>query len=388
MEKVGGTWTVGTPIVTYYAGPAMTEAVAQQMADAGFNLVWCAEKDLDLLEKHGLRGMLRDPLIASASVEYPAEQAKFDALIARVKNHPALYAYYITDEPPAPAFSPVGKLIAYIRERDPAHLAYVNLFPVNATPQLRGIEGDPVSTYTEYLNRFISEAKPALLSYDHYQFMVDQDLKQYFLNLSMMRRTAMEAKLPFINIVQASSWDPVVRVPNADETRYLVYTTLAYGAQGISYYVYNAPKHQGGIAADDGKPTPIYAALKTLNPEFVAIASELQKLRSLGVYHTALKEEACEPLPADAAFRPAVEATPADARGLLLGYFGANDESTHAVIVNLDYHKAVRVKLATPSMIDLFDATTRTWSSLPSAEFQLPAGGGVLVRKSPARRER
>lgn len=71
-----GKWAVGTPIVTYYAGPAMTDAVAEQMAAAGFNVVWCAEKDLDLIHKHGLRGMLRDPLIASASIEYPAERER------------------------------------------------------------------------------------------------------------------------------------------------------------------------------------------------------------------------------------------------------------------------------------------------------------------------
>jgi hypothetical protein len=77
---------------------------------------------------------------------------------------------------------------------------------------------------------------------------------------------AMDAGLPFLNIVQACSWTPVRRVPNADEMRYLVYTTLAYGAQGISYYVYCWPGHDGGIALPDGTPTPIYHALKTTEP--------------------------------------------------------------------------------------------------------------------------
>jgi serine/threonine protein kinase len=40
-------WKIGTPIVTYYAGPAMNEAVAKQMSEGGFNVVWCGEKDLD-----------------------------------------------------------------------------------------------------------------------------------------------------------------------------------------------------------------------------------------------------------------------------------------------------------------------------------------------------
>ena len=34
-------WKVGTPIVTYWCGPSMTDATATQMAEGGFNLVWC-----------------------------------------------------------------------------------------------------------------------------------------------------------------------------------------------------------------------------------------------------------------------------------------------------------------------------------------------------------
>ena len=45
-------WKVGSPIVTYWAGPAMTDQVAQQMADGGFNLVWCnTEKEMDVAQR-------------------------------------------------------------------------------------------------------------------------------------------------------------------------------------------------------------------------------------------------------------------------------------------------------------------------------------------------
>src|SRR6476659_5541810 len=85
-------WTVGAPIVTYWAGPAMSEAVVRQMKEGGFNVVWCGEKDLDLLQKHGLRGMLQDALLAPATVDSPEQRAKLDALIERVRKHPALYS--------------------------------------------------------------------------------------------------------------------------------------------------------------------------------------------------------------------------------------------------------------------------------------------------------
>ena len=301
-------WEVGTPIVTYFAGPAMSEAVARQMADGGFNVVWCGEKDLDLLRKHGLRGMLHDALISPASLESDEKRQKLHELIDRVRHHPAMYSYYVIDEPAAATFPALGKLVAHLRERDPGHMAYINLFPTYATNEQLGTKGDAVAAYNQYLRSFIDTVKPDLLSWDHYQFMKDGDTNQYFLNLSLVREAAQRAKIPFLNIVQAASWQPGVRVPNADETRYLVYTTAAYGAQGISYYVYTASGHEGGIATADGKPTPIYPALRSLNREFVAIADERQPLRSLEVYHTAMKEAGCVPPPDDAAFR--VESPP------------------------------------------------------------------------------
>jgi hypothetical protein len=51
-------------------------------------------------------------------------------------------AYFITDEPGAGAFPGLGKLVAYLRERDPAHLAYINLFPTYANEQQLGVSAD------------------------------------------------------------------------------------------------------------------------------------------------------------------------------------------------------------------------------------------------------
>ena len=76
----GAQWKVGTPIVTYWAGPSLTESTARQMAAGGWNLVWCGEKDLDLVQRHGLRGQLQDPLLTPESLEAPAQREKLDAL--------------------------------------------------------------------------------------------------------------------------------------------------------------------------------------------------------------------------------------------------------------------------------------------------------------------
>ena len=142
-------------------------------------------------------------------------------LIARVRHHPALYDYYITDEPSATNFAALGKLVAYLRERDPAHLAYINLFPTYASNEQLGTKGDTVTAYREHLRQYVDIVKPGLISYDHYQLAVEGDRQDYFLNLAMIRRAAQDAGLPFLNIVQAATWDKSMRVPTGDEVRYL-----------------------------------------------------------------------------------------------------------------------------------------------------------------------
>ena len=388
-------WKVGSPIVTYWAGPAMTDQVAQQMADGGFNLVWCnTEKEMDVAQRHHLRAQLQDGLLSPQALDNPAQRVKLDALVARVRRHPALYSYFIADEPGAAAFPQLGRLVAYLREHDPAHLAYINLFPVGADNQQLGTKGDTVTAYREHLRQFVDQVKPSLLSYDHYQFAVAGDTGNYFLNLAMVRQIAEQRGVPFLNIVQAATWSPSMRIPTSDEVRYLAYTTLAYGAQGISYYVYCCPGHKGAIALPNGTPTPLYHTLKSLNREFAAIAGELQPLRSLGMYHAGMTPPGTEPLGKSVPFRidPPVPSLPYKApervKGILLGLFGPAGKNhepgkpTHVLVVNLDYKATESRTIVGPAKLEIFDAARRTWSATAGkgATLHLPPGGGKLLR--------
>lgn len=65
-------------------------------------------------------------------------------------SRPALYRCFITDEPGAAAFPGLGKLVDYLRRRDPAHLAYVNLFPTYANNAQLGTKGDTVRASRPY----------------------------------------------------------------------------------------------------------------------------------------------------------------------------------------------------------------------------------------------
>jgi hypothetical protein len=391
-------WRVGMPIATYYAGPPITDSVAKQMREGGFNLIWCAESEMDVARRHELRVLLQDGLLRPETMDDPVQLAKLDALIARVKNHPSLYAYYIIDEPGAALFPVLGRLVAHLRALDPAHMSYINLFPTYANNDQLGVKGETIAAYNEYLRQFIETVKPELLSYDHYHFAVDGDKDQYFLNLGIIRQTALDAGIPFLNIVQACTWEKNMRAPNGDEMRWLNYTSLAYGAHGLSYFVYYyQPFYQefkekaGQMIRPDGTTTPQYEAAKNLNPQFVAIATQLQPLRSLGAYHVGKMYWGAQALPKEAPFRLDLKAkdnSPMPADGMLLGYFGKPDNSgkpcqpTHVLVVNLDYRNTITTTVVGPGQLEVFDAERRAWkrATRTQATTTLPPGGGTLVR--------
>ena len=78
-------WKIGDPIVTYWAGPGfpaggppLTDSAAQRLADGGWNLVWCQEGTLQVVRRHGLRGLLTDPLLTPSSLDDPAKRAALE----------------------------------------------------------------------------------------------------------------------------------------------------------------------------------------------------------------------------------------------------------------------------------------------------------------------
>jgi hypothetical protein len=181
-----------------------------------------------------------------------------------------------------------------------------------------------------------------------------------------------------------------MRVPTPNEMRYLVYTTLGYGAQGISYYVYSAAGHTGGIALADGTPTPIYDALRSFNSEFVAVAAQTQPLHLLAVYHSGHQPPGTHPVPTNGLFQldppfPTISYNaPEPVNGVLLSCFADASEksASHVLVVNLDYAASKTVGIRGPSALATFNPASRTWTAPGPARLnlELPPGGGALLR--------
>ena len=274
LGQTVSTWKLGPPIVTYWnAGDklTLTDEIARRAVAGGYNLVWVTDlSQLAIAQQYGLRTQLiNQALLTTSSLDNPTKLAQLNALIDRYKTSSAAYTYFVTDEPNAKAFADCARLVAHIRQRDPGHLAYINLLPFSCTAEELGTLGDTTAAYNAYLSQYVNTVQPSLLSYDHYQFLTTGDSNGYLKNLAVVGEASRQAGVPFMNIVQACGWKSglTFRVPTGNEMRYLVYTTLAYGAQGISYYYYDTGvTNSGGLINPDGVPTAIYTAIAAAQP--------------------------------------------------------------------------------------------------------------------------
>jgi hypothetical protein len=424
-QNAAAAWTVGEPIFTYctftipdtvratlstsYGWPTsfdpttLTPAIAEQAVAGGFNLVWINDlSQLAIAEHYGLRAQYivsghqpQNNLFYPNSTLWPApaDAPAIDALIDRFRKSPAAYSYFIIDEPSANRFLHLAEIVSYIRKRDPAHLAYINLFPPEEVASDLGS-----ANYPDYLAEYIRTVKPALLSYDSYNLFAGNDRSLFLGNLQLYARAAAQAGIPFMTVVQGAQIGPKWRLPTTGELRFLTNAPLAFGAQGISYFNYWSPlgPASGAIAPNpDGTPTSVFTALRGLGPQFKAVAQRLSRLQWIGTY---LKGYSAWSIPrymtqrpVDASFDVAAVANTmsyadgAPLKGVLLGYFGSGCAqpacATQVFVQNLDYTSSKTYRVSGPGPLSVFDANTGTWTSTGHnyADVTLEAGGGALI---------
>jgi hypothetical protein len=173
---------------------------------------------------------------------------------------------------------------------------------------------------------------------------------------------------------------PEIRV--TAETRFLVFTTMAYGGRGISYFTYWGPEAYAGLYRD-GKPSLMAKEVALLNAEMARFGSALMELDSTAVYHTAPLPYGTQAIPADAPVRFT------GGGEFVLGLFGRKGQTTAFMVVNRSYKQdaeaAVKVEIPGGKLQKL-DRRTGKWSDVPSLgadrelKIKLGQGDGRLFR--------
>jgi len=353
----------------------------QSVADANFTFVgprgWYSVKEnkrmLDFCRQVGLKAIVVDERLR-LRFDPKKGDSGIDGVLEDYENHPALYGYFLDDEPNYHSFARLGRIHARLRKRGSKHLHYINVFPCYASPKQLG-----TPTYDEYIKKYMKMVRPSVLSYDHYALKKKSDQPDYFENLSIIRKYALKNNVPAWNIIQAHDGG---RVPTYDEMRWQVHTSLAYGIKGILYFTYWATaKGKAAIVDFEGKPTMQYNNVKRINREIKTIGKLLLTLDSIAVYHTGLIPTGCTTPPSDLAIQ-----LPSN-RPLVLGCFEDPKGVEYFMLVNRNHQQKQTVRVSVKAhVVGITEINTTTASesakTLQGGGFKtlLSAGQGRMFR--------
>ncbi len=268
------------------------------MRQAGLNISgFCSPEDLAKVNAAGLSCFVTDPLANQYDwTALPQEeilQQNIADLAPKVANNPAALGFFLDDEPSTTAMPGLGRVARALRQAMPQKWPYINLLP-NYTPlaQLRA------KNYEAYLQKFIKEVHPSILSYDNYSLFNGEMLDRFYTNLGTIRRVSLEAGIPFWNVILSNTHFTYME-PSGATLRLQAYSTIAYGGRGIEYFTYFAPRRGNYRMApvnQFGHRTPTWDELRLLNSQIRELAPWLVRLRSTGVYHSAPVPKGEKPL--------------------------------------------------------------------------------------------
>ncbi len=215
--------------------------------------------------------------------------------ISQLKGHPALYGYYLYDEPKPTDLEMIANVHKSIRRIDTVTPCYMNLLP-DYGPQSRQNHG--ITSYQDYI-RQASSLGLQQLSFDHYPITTTGIRKTWFENLEIIRDESVRTKKPFWAFVLCTP-HYIYPQPTLGSLRLQIYSNLAYGAKGIQYFTYWTPAPYGnydfhdGPIDRDGKKTVTYSLVKEMNAELRSILPLFDNSEVLSVGHLLDIPEGCQ----------------------------------------------------------------------------------------------
>jgi hypothetical protein len=267
--------------------------------------------------------------------------------------------------------------VAAVKELAPGKVAYVNLYPNDASAAQLGTK-----TYEEYLARFVRVVRPQLVSYGNFGVQYSLDLRNsaraasYLANLLDVRRVALRDGLPFWTAIGSNQIRPSTPVPSPANLAVQAFASLAAGSRGVAWFTYYAGTYEYAPVGRDGRRTATWSYLRMVNAQVRALRPVLADLRSTGVYFTATPLTAGLPrLPGGVVDSVGV------ASAVMVGEFAGSGRDRYAMVVNLDLTRSVRLEVtARGRSVSRVSPVDRSLEPLPrDGSLWLPAGQGALL---------
>ena len=263
------------PIVAVHGVPGgifSTDQHFQRLKSAGFTHSFAHYPDLNdaksalkEAEKNNIKLIISTPGIFSDT----------EATVKILMHYPALFAYYVKDEPSPSDFAETKYFSDKIRKVDSSALVYINLLPNYAPKELLG-----GNSYKRYAESFLENLQVPFLSFDNYPVQTNGIRKDWHSNLDDIRETAKKFNLPFWAFANSTIHFNYPE-PTVSALKLQHFSNLLYGAQGLQYFTYWTNENDDfwikgnyGYAIVDGKgnPTPTFDKVKQVNKQINNLA--------------------------------------------------------------------------------------------------------------------
>ncbi len=349
------------PLIGWNTREMHAEDIKKQ-ADCGITItVVTHEQELEYSEENRLKVLVRgmDHLMRlevnqGTPEEIERATVQLREKIGNYKKNPLVLGFCLWDEPRRSNLEAYEHSLKVMKTAAPDLLVYTNLFPNYSQPYQHGFKD-----YQEYVDSFceLFQKYPApLLVYDSYANRKtdygknDYERQVKFLdNLQTVREISLKRDVPFWNTVLAAAHD-YYPDPTEGDLHWEVFTSLAYGSQGITYFTWQAQPafaYQGGPIDIFGEKTPIWTYLKHCNFQVRMLAPILLKLKSTGVFYSVTSEAApyftgFPKLPGRLLQKVSCQL---ERNNFLIGEFKHTDNSDWCMIVNLDTENVAHFKI-------------------------------------------
>lgn len=269
--------------------PFINRQQFEWVKEAGFN---CIRQTLGYRDMDSLMTLAPEfGLYVTASMPDVRDSLKITRVVDRYGSNPYFWGLSVVDEPSMDKFEDVRNQIRRLDTSDPAQNPFTNLLPAVGSKQM----GAP--DYRTYVEEFVRIVNPPYISYDAYPIRYDKDgritvWKDYFFTLETIADVAKKSKRPFWGYILTNKhWS--YPKPTREFLRYQIFTNLAYGAQGLSYFTYLHPDYDNkGEYSDSpidraGNRTDTWYAVRDVNREVhnlekVFLGAEVEEVRHTG----------------------------------------------------------------------------------------------------------
>ena len=341
------------------------------------------QEQLDLAQKYGLKVVL---FVNEPGGKYYEDRSStlLEETIAVAKNHPALAAYQIFDEPHLMYLDQLRTVKRIIEELDPnpEHPVYLNIGPSNASEATYGTR-----LFEDYVEILISECDLKFISFDQYPVYIGMIDPTWIRTLDIIYKACKRHDIPFWAFTLCCrEW--YREDPTLENIRLQCNTNLAYGAQVNQFFVYRntsgtsyAPlvaTWDNSVGIFKGEYTTAYDDCRTYctemhNRGYVFSGSNVTKIRQCGVPDLYNMSISTNDLP------PQIKSIDTGRDALIS--FVENKGNKYMVVVNSLWESSQEVQIELNDMVYMIDHDGRFTELQPGRSGFTVEGGDMLVFK-------